>query len=173
MSPDSSLDMDEMEFEKEIKRLEKTNFLEFRKKFREFSSFANQMYGSETKDGLNENLKLISRKLHLIKKENERREIAEKTHAKIQEILKSPELSLKIEDPDFKEVIHDMESHDFKTYLDHFKEMYLNVLNDRKKIIQMNTKNVPFDKKNRENLKVIKRWDVLEEEWLDREKRAH
>lgn len=173
MLPQDALEMDEMEFEKELKRLDKNTFSEFRREFREYTSELNQLANQSEQGDFKETLRVISRKLHLIKREHERRELAEKAREKVKEILNEPEQSLLIDTPDFKDIVRQMEGNDFKSYFAQFKQLYLTVLNDRKKIIQLNTKNAPFDKKNRENLKVLKRWDILEEEMTDREKRLH
>lgn len=162
-----ALELEEMEFEKELKRLDKNTFSEFRRQFREYTSALSDLSDKNDPD----TLRILSRKLHLTKREHEKRELLEKAKEKVKQILSEPEQSLTIDVPDFKEIVHQMEGNDFKTYFGQFKQLYLTVLNDRKRIIQLNTKNAPFDKKNRENLKVLKRWDVLEEEMSDREKR--
>jgi hypothetical protein len=190
MTPESSFEMDDMEFEKELKGLGKKEFLEFRKKFREFSSEITQKSSFDTtRDPSQERaseedeivqkplsykdqLRIISSKLHLLKKEFEKREIRDRVHERIKEMLKTPEEMLHIDDPDFREAIHHMESKEFHEYLDHFKKIFTPIINNRKKIVQLNATNTPFDKQQRDNLKIIKRWDLIEEEMNDREKRV-
>ncbi len=171
MTPDSSFEWEEIEFEKELKKLGKKEFLEFRRKFREFSSEINNQIGLQIQGNINEKLKIISRKLHLIKREFEKRETIEQTQEKIQEIINSPEDSLQLDPTDYKAIIHQMGGKDFTQYMTYFKELYQNILNNRKEVIQQNSSHSPFDKKHREHFKIIKRWDLLEEELGDREKR--
>src|SRR5579872_6028824 len=105
MTPESSFEMDEMEFEKELKGLGKKEFAEFRKRFREFSSeitqkssafYVAQESNKEEDDNyqplsFREHLRIISKKLHLLKKEFEKREIRERVEERIREMLKTPD----------------------------------------------------------------------------------
>lgn len=190
MTPESSFEMDDMEFEKELKGLGKKEFLEFRKKFRVFSSEITQKTSFEAAHdpsqekadddeetvqkslSFKDQLRIISSKLHIVKKEFEKREIRDRVQERIKEMLRTPEEMLHIDDPDFREAIHHMESKEFNEYIDHFKKIYTPIISNRKKIVQLNATNTPFDKQQRDNLKIIKRWDLIEEEMYDREKRV-
>lgn len=185
MTPQSSFEMDEMEFEKELKGLAKKEFIEFRKKFREYSAIIGNQSRMENADTEEEDkgeitelfsykdkLRVISKKLHLLKKEHEKRETAVCIQERIKEMLKSPEEILEIEEAEFREAIHNMESNEIKRYVELYKKTYAPVLNERKRIIRQNVQNVPFDKQHRDSLKIIKRWDYIEEDIADREKRT-
>jgi hypothetical protein len=192
MIPQNTYIMEELEFNREIKKLNKKDFLEFRKRFREFSSemlhrsplMKNQENNDPEKESIGqkqkidskaefkENLRLISRKLHLIKKEYERREAADVIHLRIKEMLATPEEMLAIDDPDFKEAVLNMDSKCFSQYVESYQTLYADILQERKKIIKLNGPDVAFDKQNRDNLRVIKRWDLLEYEMSERERKT-
>lgn len=218
MTPESSFQMNEMEFEKEIKGLDKKTFVEFRKKFREFSSIITKektarkfsvvnktkktdkhdkhsdrhsdkhpnnfndepMVGNEYNMpclglfSFKDQLRIISQKLHLLKREFERREVNARIQERIKDMLRTSDEMLHIDEPDFREAIHNMENKEFKQYLEKYKENFISVISNRKKIAPLNVSLNPsahYDKEMRDNIKIIKRWDFIEEELFDRERR--
>lgn len=186
MTPESSFEMDDMEFEKELKGLGKKEFVEFRKRFREFSSeitqqapalqeapnASNKETEAARKSFFKEQIRILSRKLHLIKKEFEKREIQGRIDDRIKEMLRAPDNMLQIDDADFRDAIHNMEFKEFYQYIDEYKSIFMHIISDRKNVVQQSNALSVFDKQSRDNLKVIKRWDWIEEEQFDREKRV-
>lgn len=209
MTPESSFEMNEMEFEKEIKGLDKKTFIEFRKKFREFSSEitrgkmsrkfsgnTNKSKPSEKSEDANligehevpehntpciglfsfkDQLRIISQKLHILKKEFERREISERVQERIKDMLRTPDEMLQIDETDFKEAVRNMECKEFKQYLEKYKSIFTPIISNRKKVAPLNafpSGPTGFDKQQRDNIKIIKRWDIIEEEMMDRNKRS-
>lgn len=186
MTPESSFEIDETEFEKELKGLGKKEFMEFRKKFREFTSYITHKSASDeiseednqTQEDSNkksvpfkEELRMLSRKLHLLKKEFEKREFNERVQERIEEMLRTPDELLQIDIPDFREAIHYMEGRELKQYIEVFKKIFSSVITNRRQIAQQNANTSAFDKQQRDNMKIIKRWDLIEEEMTDRERR--
>ncbi len=165
ITPEVIFEKDELEFEREIKSLGKKEFIEFRKKFREFSSeFSHSSF--ENDKGT---LRIISKKLHLIKREYEKREAIERIQFKIKEMLLAPEEALQMDEIDFKEAIHHMENKEFKSYAEEFQKLYYSALDERKKDPSRGMSSMLIDKQQR---KLIKRWDLIEEEMIDRQKRT-
>lgn len=160
MEPKDTYTLPDKVFLQRLEELEKSELLEYRDKFREFSHQFQCRSPILLSKAQKAELSVVSKKLHFIKKECERRILEEKLEKNKLLLLESPLNALSMDDVEFRETLKYMNTDIFEDYLNTFEHKFRKILRSRKEIFQ-NTGSMSLTEL-REKLTIIRRWDSIE-----------